>query len=104
MTAKTLGKWFKECYPRYSFTLTKENDIYKASISHELFKYNGNIVDFVICSKNLNNLKKSISEYMRSDTEKIKNFLIHAEANQRNNEMTSKELENINKELSDEIN
>lgn len=99
MTAKTLGKWFKECYPRYQFLLTKENDIYKASISHELFRYNGNIVDFVICSKNLNNLKKSISEYMRSDTEKIKNFLIHAEANQRN-----KELENISKELSDEIN
>lgn len=76
MTIKSLNKWFREHYPKYIISLTKEDNFYKATITSDKYYYNDNIITFIVRSKRLGNLKTRILEYLEPNTDKTLNLIV----------------------------
>lgn len=72
MTIETLNKWFREHYPNYLISVTREDDDYKATIS---FDQGSDIIALVTRSKRLGNLKTRVLEYLNSNANKVLNLV-----------------------------
>lgn len=72
MTIKTLNKWFREHYPNYLISITREDDIYKATIT---FDQKSDIIALVTRSKRLGDLKTRVLEYLDSNADKVLNLV-----------------------------